>query len=96
MVLGKKFLHGKLKEEMKPNAIFRAECYSIWRACTKAPSHPVCGIQTSFLADISAVSCWIALGLKLLPLLTLRGWFINLFLKGHLRVTANYYQSAAI
>lgn len=93
-----KFPPGKLKEEMKPNAIFRAECYSIWRPCTKAPSHPACGIQSSFLADISAVS-WVAQGSKLLPLWTLgllRGRLINLFLKEHLRVTANYYQSAAI
>lgn len=48
------------------------------------------------LADVSVVSLWIAPGLRLLPLLTLGGRFINLFLKQHLRVTANYYRSAAI
>lgn len=92
------FLRGKLKEDTKPSAIFRAECYSIWRACMKASSHPACRIQVSFLADISAASR-IPPGPKLLPLLTqrlLREWFINLFLKDHRRVTANYYQSAAI
>lgn len=65
----------------------------------KASSHPACGNQVSFLADISAASR-IPPGPKLLPLLTqrlLREWFINLFfLKDHLRVTANYYQSAVI
>lgn len=59
---------------------------------------PSRGIQASFLADISAVSR-IPPGQKLLSLLTLRllrEWFINLFLKDHLRVTANYYQRAVI
>lgn len=92
------FLRGKLKEDTEPSAIFRAEFYSIWRDCMKASSHPACGIQASFSADISAVSR-IPPGPKLLPLLTqrlLREWFINLFLKDHLRATANYYQSAVI
>lgn len=92
------FLRGKLKEDTKPSAIFRAECYSIWRACMKASSHPACGIQVSFLADISVAS-QSPPGPKLLALLTqrlLREWFINLFLKDHLRVTANYHQNAVI